>query len=119
VTTSNVSRTRAPRRYTSAALTGGVAVAGVLFAVAMVAEILGAAPGSGEVTDLAAVVEGLLAFTPWAWATAGAYAVVATPIVGLLVTAAEYWSVSDRRTVLLAAAVLAVLTTSVVVAILH
>ena len=109
----------APRRYTSAALTVGVAVAGVLFAVAMVAEVLGAEPGSGEMTDIAAVLEGMFAFTPWAWASAGAYAVLATPVIGLLVTVAEYWSVDDRRTVLLALAVLAVLATSVAVALLR
>ena len=109
----------APRRYTSAALTGGVIVAAVLFGVAVVAEILGAETGSGDMTDLSAVLEGLVAFTPWAWASAGAYAVLATPVIGLLVTAGEYWSVSDRRTVLLAAAVIAVLAASVVVAVLR
>ncbi|MEX1295469.1 MAG: DUF1634 domain-containing protein [Candidatus Limnocylindrales bacterium] len=109
----------APRRYTSATLTTGVLVAGVLFAAALVLETLGADPGGGEMTDLVAVLEGLIALTPWAWATAGAYAVVATPVVGLLVTAWEYWSVGDRRTLLLATAVLAVLATSAVVAVLR
>jgi hypothetical protein len=109
----------APRRATSAALTGGVTVAGVCFALALVLEILGAEPGDGEMTDLGAVVEGLAALTPWAWATLGAYAVVATPLLGLLVTAWEYWSVGDRRTVWLAVGVVAVLATSTVVAILR
>jgi uncharacterized membrane protein len=109
----------APRRYTSAALTTGVIVAALFFGVAMLAEIAGAEPGEGEMTDLAAVVEGLLAFTPWAWATAGAYAIVVTPVLGLVVTAWEYASVSDRRTVWLAVAVMAVLATSAVVAILR
>jgi uncharacterized membrane protein len=109
----------APRRYTSATLTGGVALAALLFGVAGVAEFLGAETGSGEMTDFAAIVDGLVAFTPWAWATAGAYAVLVTPVVGLLVTAAEYWSVDDRRTVLLAFAVLGVLCVSVLVAILR
>ena len=109
----------APRRFTSLALTAGVTVAGVLFVVAMVLEVLGVDPGAGEMTDIVAVIEGLFALTPWAWATAGAYAVVITPVIGLLVTAAEFRSVGDRRTVLLAVAVLAVLSTSVVVAILR
>lgn len=109
----------APRRATSAVLTGGVLVAGVLFAVALLLELAGTEPGGGEMTDLAAVLDGLLAPTPWAWATAGAYAVVATPILGLLVTAWEYWSVDDRRMVLLAAAVVGVLIVSVVVAVLR
>ncbi len=119
MTAARPTRVGAPRRLTSAVLTGGVTVAGVSFALALVLELLGVDPGSGEMTDLAAVAEGLLAPMPWAWAAAGAYAVVATPVLGLLVTAWEYWSVDDRRTVLLAAAVLAVLATSVVVAILR
>ena len=109
----------APRRYTSMALTTGVTVAGTLFVVAMVLEVLGVDPGAGEMTDIAAVIEGLFALTPWAWATAGAYAVVVTPVIGLLVTAAEYRSVDDRRTVLLSVAVMVVLAASVVVAILR
>lgn len=109
----------APRRYTSVTLTSGVLVAGVLFAVALVLETLGADPGGGEMTDLPAVLEGLVTLTPWAWATAGAYAVVATPVLGLVMSAGEYWSVDDRRTVLLAGAVIAVLCTSAVVAVLR
>jgi uncharacterized membrane protein len=119
VTTQQPAHEGAPRRFTSAVLSGGVAVAGVLFAAAMILEISGAEPGDGEMTDLAAVFEGLVALMPWAWATLGAYAVVATPLLGLLVTAWEYWSVGDRRTVWLAAAVIAVLAASVVVAILR
>jgi len=112
-------RQSAPRGRTSAAITSGVVVAGVCFAVAVVLELLGTEPGEGQMTDIAAVVDGLVALTPWAWATLGAYAVVATPVVGLLVTATEYWSVDDRRTVLLALSVVAVLTTSAVVAVLR
>jgi uncharacterized membrane protein len=119
MTTKPLSREGAPRRYTSAALTGGVLVAASCFAVALLLEVLGTAAGVGEMTDLAAVVDGLLSLTPWAWAAVGAYAVVVTPVVGLLVSAAEYWSVDDRRTVLLAFAVIAVLAVSVTVAILR
>ena len=109
----------APRRATSTTITAGVVTAGVLFAVAMVLEVLGSDPGGGEMTDIAAVLEGLVALTPWAWATAGAYAVVATPVIGLLVTTWEYRSVGDRRTVLLAVAVIGVLAVSATVAILR
>jgi uncharacterized membrane protein len=116
VTTQGQTREGAPRRATSATLTAGVATAAVFFAVAMILEIFGAEPGDGEMTDVAAVVEGLFALTPWAWATIGAYAVVATPVIGLVVSASEYWSVGDRRTVLLAVGVIAVLGASVVVA---
>ena len=112
-------REGAPRRATSAVLTGGVAIAAVLFGVALLAEVAGTESGSGEMTDLAAVVEGLFALSPWAWAAAGAYAVVATPVVGLLVTAWEYRQVADRRAVILALGVIAVLALSAVVAILR
>jgi uncharacterized membrane protein len=112
-------RSGAPRRYTSGTLTAGVTMAGVCFAVAVAAEVLGIDPGDGSMTDPGAVITGLVTLTPWAWATLGAYAVVMTPVAGLLVTAAEYWSVNDRRTVLLAVAVLAVLAVSAVVAILR
>ena len=89
MSTQQQARETAPRRYTSAALTGGVAFAAVCFVVAGVAEIVGVESGSGEMTDLGAVLDGLLTFTPWAWAALGTYAVVVTPVVGLLVTAWE------------------------------
>ena len=109
----------APRRYTSAVLTAGVVVAGALFAVALLLELLGADQGSGEMTDLGAVLDGFLSLTPWAWATLGAYAVLATPVLGLVATAVEYWWVSDYRTMWLAVTVIAVLGVSAVVAILR
>ena len=112
-------RETAPGRYTSATLTGGVLAAAACFLVAMVAEVAGVDPGGGEMTDLAAVFDGLLAFTPWAWATLGAYAVVATPALGLIVTGWEYSTISDRRTMLLAATVLVVLAISATVAVLR
>jgi uncharacterized membrane protein len=112
-------RPRAPRRATSAVLSLGVAAAAAMFAVAMVLELAGVEPGEGAMTDLGALVEGLLAPAPWAWAAAGAYAVVATPVVGLLATALEYRRAGDRHTVMLAAAVLAVLATSVIVAVVR
>lgn len=111
-------RATAPRRFTSAVLTGGVLLAALCFVVAGAAEILGAEAGSGEMTDFAAILDGLADMTPWAWAAAGAYLVVITPVAGLLATVAEYWSVDDRRAVGLAAAVLLVLALSVVVAIM-
>jgi uncharacterized membrane protein len=97
----------------------GVAASAALFAMAMVLEVAGVAPGEGSMTDLGAIAEGLLAPAPWAWAAAGAYAVVATPVVGLLVTAWEYSRAGDRHTVLLAASVIAVLATSVVIALVR
>ena len=119
MSTPSTTRQSAPRRFTSAALSGGVAVAATCFAIALLSEVLGAEPGSGVMTDVGAVFDGLLALTPWAWATLGAYAVVATPVIGLIVTAWEYSTIADRRTVLLAIAVIAVLSISAVIAILR
>ena len=119
MSTPSIARQSAPRRYTSATPTGGVLTAAIRFVVAGAVEVAGADPGSGEMIDLAAVFEGLLAFTPWAWATLGTYAVLLTPVAGLLVTAWEYASVGDRRTVLTAVAVLVVLGISALVAILR
>jgi uncharacterized membrane protein len=109
----------APRRYTSAVLTVGVVVAAVCFAVALAAELVSGEPGSGELTDVAAVLDGLLSLDAWSWAAAGVYAVVATPLVGLVVTAGEYASIGDRRAVGLAIAVIAVLAASAAVAVLR
>lgn len=119
MTTQPTTRKSAPRSRTSATITSGALVAGVCFALAVVLELLGTEPGAGEMTDVAAVLDGLVTFTPWAWATLGAYVVVVTPVVGLLVTATEYWSIDDRRTVLLALSVVGVLIASAVVAVLR
>ena len=108
-----------PGRHTSAALTAGVAVAAVSFAVALLSEVAGAEAGGGEMTDLAAVLEGLPALSPWAWSSVGVYAVVLTPVVGLVVTAWEFASVGDRRTVVLALAVIGVLVVSAIVSLLR
>lgn len=110
---------QAPRRHTSATLSAGVAVAAIAFAVALLSEVAGTDAGSGEMTDLAAVLEGLLALSPWAWSSVGVYVVVLTPVAGLVVTAWEFASVGDRRTVTLALAVIGVLVVSAVVSLLR
>ena len=112
-------RIRAPRRLTSLTLSVGVLVAAACFIIAGVAELAGVATGSGDMTDVAAIVEGLAAFTPWAWATLGTLAVIVTPAVGLIVTAYEYASISDRRSMALALTVLLILGGSTVVAFLR
>lgn len=109
----------APGHLTSVVLSAGVALAAFCFAVSLVLEIAGIEAGTGEMTDLPAVLEGLAAIVPWAWAAVGTYAIVLTPVAGLVATAWEYAEVSDRRTVLLAFAVLGVLATSAVVSILR
>ena len=109
-------RLSAPRHYTSTTLTAGVFLSGLCFVIAVLAEITGVEGPAGDMTDFAAVVEGLGAMSPWAWATLGSYVVVLTPAVALLVTIAEYVSISERRTVLTAIAVFAILTLSAIVA---
>ena len=104
---------------TSGALTLGVIVSAACFLVAGASELAGNNGTSGDMTDIGAVFDGLLAISPWAWASLGTMAVVVTPAVGLLVTAWEYASVSDRRTMWLALAVLTVLMFSAVVAVLR
>jgi hypothetical protein len=49
----------------------------------------------------------------------GRYASIATPAVGLVVTALEYRSIGDRRAILFAVAVLAILGVSLVVALVQ
>lgn len=109
----------APRRWTSATLTAGVIASAICFLIAGAAELLGVDTGAGDMTDVGALVAGLVSLAPWAWASLGTLTVVATPALGLLATAYEYASVSDRRTVLLALAVLAILGGSAIVAILR
>ena len=109
-------RTSAPRRYTSATLTVGVFLSGLCFVIAVLAEAAGIEGPAGDRTDIAALLEGLAAVTPWAWATLGCYVIALTPAVALLVTVAEYASISERRTVLTAVAVFAILTLSAIVA---
>lgn len=109
----------APRRATSTSLSLGVAFAAVCFVVAILAEVFGIDSNEGSMTDLATVLSGLPALSPWAWASLGAYAVVVTPVVGLVVTAWEYASVGDRRAMGLALAVLTVLGLSTAVSLLR
>jgi uncharacterized membrane protein len=111
-------RRAAPRRLTSATLSLGVAVSAACFIVAAVAEVLGISRRDAAMTDLDALLEGAQALDPWALASLGTYAVILTPAAALLATAWEYATISDRRTVLLALAVLTVLGASVLVAVL-
>ena len=109
----------APRRLTSATMTVGVLVSALCFLAAVAAEVAGADAGGGLMSDPAALAEGLVAMAPRAWASLGTYVLVVAPVIGLVVTAAEYAQVGDRGTVGLALAVLGVLALSAVVAILR
>jgi uncharacterized membrane protein len=108
----------APRRLTAATLSGGAIISAVCFSVALLAGFAGADDARGDPTDVPELLAALVALRPWAWASLGILAVITTPAAGLLVTAAEYASVRDRRTVSLAVAVLGILAVSVVAALL-
>ena len=124
-------RQAAPRRLTSAVMAVGVVLAAACFGVAVIAELLGnigpfgspeplgSAGPEVSMTDLGAILEGLRDARAWAFASLGTYLIILTPAAALLATAWEYATIGDRRTVLLAAAVLAVLVASVGVAILR
>lgn len=112
-------RAAAPWRLTSGVLSGGAALAAACFSIALLADFAGIDGTRGELTDVRLLAESLLALRPWAWAATGTIVVIGTPAVGLVATAAEFASVSDRRTVLLALLVLAVLAVSLVAAILR
>ena len=109
----------APRHLTSAVLTGGVVVSAACYLVPGPAEVLGVAIVAGDMTDLQALVEGLLGADPWAFASLGTLVLVATPALALVVTAYEYTVAGDRGFVVLALLVLAILALSVPVAILR
>jgi uncharacterized membrane protein len=104
---------------TSAALSVGVVITATCFLVALGSEFAGNDSLTGDMTDVAAVIDGILSFAPWAWASLGTYAIVLTPVLGLFMTAYEYAAIADRRTMWLAVAVLATLAVSVAAAILR
>jgi uncharacterized membrane protein len=95
----------------------GVALSAACFALAGLAELVGIDRREAAMTDIGALIEGTMALDPWALASLGTYLIILTPAIALLATAWEYASISDRRTVLLAGAVLAVLAVSVAVAV--
>jgi uncharacterized membrane protein len=109
----------ASRRMTSATLTAGVAVSALCFLAAVVLEAMGSAGAAGPMTAITSLLDGLLALEPAAWASLGTYVLVATPAIGLVVTAAEYADIGDRGTMVLALAVLGVLAISALVAVLR
>ena len=79
-------------------------------------------PASARAHPGSRIIDGYLAaiaaLDPTAWAVLGSAVIIATPAVGLVVTALEYESIGDRRAVLMALAVLAILATSLAVAVL-
>jgi uncharacterized membrane protein len=113
-----VVRVAAPRHLTGVTISGGVVVSAACFLLAGAAEALGVTSRPGDMTDIGVVLRGSLSLDPWAWASLGTFAVILTPAIALLVTAWEYATIADRRSVLLALVVLAVLSVSATVALL-
>lgn len=109
----------ASRRLTSATLTGGVLVGAASILVAVIGEMLGSTAGPEQVTSIAGLTAGLMALEPSAWASLGVYAIVATPALGLVVSAVEYAQAGDRGTAGLALVVLAFLALGGIVAVLR
>lgn len=109
----------ASSRWTRRCLAVGTAVSAACFAFSLLLDLLGRAGLHGDASDLAAVLGSAVALEPWGWATLGTLAVIATPAAGLVATLAEYERVRDRRTALLAVAVLAILGLSLVTALLR
>jgi hypothetical protein len=107
----------APQRATSATLTGGTVLGAACFAIALAADLAGLGGGAGA-SDVTGYAASLAALDPTAWAVLGSAVIIVTPAVGLVVTALEYESIGDRRAVLMALAVLAILATSLAVAVL-
>lgn len=117
-TAPEVVRVAAPRHVTSVVISAGVVLSAACFLLAGAAEALGTTTQPGDMTDVGVLLERSLSLDPWAWASLGTFAVILTPAVALLVTAWEYFTIRDRRSVLLALAVLAVLSVSATVAVL-
>jgi len=108
----------APHRATSVTLTGGTVLGAACFAIALVADLAGLGSGTSGVPDIDGYLGAIAALDPMAWAVLGSAVIIATPAVGLVVTALEYDAIGDRRAVLMALAVLAILATSLAVAVL-
>jgi hypothetical protein len=106
----------ASRSLTSTALGLGVLVSAGCFLLAVAAEVATPVGGGDLVRDPAELLDGLAGLEPRSWASLGTYVLVVTPAIGLLTSAFEYARVGDRRTTLLAIAVLGVLVLGSVVA---
>jgi uncharacterized membrane protein len=105
---------RPPHRWTSLVLRAGTTAAGACLAVGMLLAVL-APDRSGTAHDLGGLARSLVALEAWGWSMLGALVLMATPAVGLLVTAAELRG-PEPRAALLALAVLGVLAVAVLFA---
>jgi hypothetical protein len=108
----------APRHATGLTLTSGTVLGAACFAIALVSDLARLGGQAFSAGDAASFVAALLGLDPEAWAGLGSALIIATPAVGLVVTALEYGSIGDRRAVLFAIAVLAILSLSLLIALL-
>jgi len=97
-------------------MTAGVLASATCFVLGLVLELVGGDTSGGQMTDLAALRDGLVAMAPWAWAGLGTYILIVTPALALLVTVLEHMRVGDRVTAGLAVLVLLVLSLACLVA---
>ncbi|MFO1540078.1 MAG: DUF1634 domain-containing protein [Chloroflexota bacterium] len=106
-------------RATRAVLRAGTIVSAAAFAGALALRIAGRPTGDGDALDPGAVLAAIIALDPWGWATLGVFAVIVTPVLAIAATGHEHRVAGDRRTALLALAVLGVLGLSLAVALLR
>jgi uncharacterized membrane protein len=106
---------RVSSRATVAVLTAGSLLSAGMFLVAVLLVVAGRPGGPASALDPVSALFGLAALDPHAWASVGVLVLLATPVVGLLATTAEYWR-PERRFALVALLVLAILAVSLAVA---
>jgi hypothetical protein len=111
-------RRAAPRRVTGLTLTAGTLLGAACFVIALLSDLAGIGSGATWAGDARAYLSALADLDAEAWAALGSALIIATPAVGLVVTAAEFRSIGDRRAVVFALAVLAILATSLLIALL-
>jgi uncharacterized membrane protein len=110
-----VSGPRASARLTTRILSAGSILSSLLFVASLVLAAARGSEGSTRVLAVDAVVAGLPALDPVAWASAAILVLLATPVVGLVATVAEFRAV-ERRFSLVAGLVLCVIAVSFVIA---
>ena len=99
---------RPPVTGTARALTLGTLVSAVCFGVGLLLAVLGADGVVGNPLRADEVLASAAALRPWGWSMLGVLAILATPPIGLVVSALELRRL-EPRTALLAMAVLGVL----------
>ncbi|MDP8905045.1 MAG: DUF1634 domain-containing protein [Chloroflexota bacterium] len=106
---------RPPAGLTARVLTAGTLVSALCFVAGLGLSLAGSDARTGDPLRLDLVLASALAIEPWGWSTLGVLALLATPAVGLVVSAVELRTV-EPRTALLALGVLGILVLAVAIA---